>query len=583
VSTLDVLVRGGDLVDGTGAPRRRADVGIRDGRVVGIGELEVDDADRVIDAGGLAIAPGVVDIHTHYDAQVLWDPACTPSPLHGVTTVVSGNCGFTLAPIEASEIDYLVRMLSRVEGIPLDALYAGVDFSWKTFGEYLDRLEGAVGLNIGFLAGHSAIRRVVMGERGTGDTATESEVAAMGGLLRDSLAAGALGFSSSQSVVHNDYEGNPVPARFATNEELIELARIVGEYPGTVLEFISPSLIPLTDESMDLMGDMALAAGRSLNWNNLNARSEFADAVDETLRAHERIWARGADVVPLTYPAPSTFHFTLASTAPFAGLPEWGPLVGMTFEERMAVFADADARRRLAGGAESAELVLRGMIAKWATHAVVTGFSEQTRRHEGRVVGDIAAELGRDPFDVMLDLALVDDLRTVFKSADYGDDAASWALRRKIWRDGKVVIGASDAGAHVDNMVAFAYATKMLASCRDRNVIPLEEAVHLITDVPARLYGITGRGRVAEGAYADLMVFDPDTIRCAPAEWREDLPAGAGRMYAEAEGIEHVLVNGTEIVRGNQLTGALPGRVLRGGRDTTTPIRSSARQEGGLS
>jgi N-acyl-D-aspartate/D-glutamate deacylase len=568
----DLVVKGGNLVDGTGTPPRRADVGIRDGRVAAIGELDAHDGGSVIDADGLVVAPGVVDIHTHYDAQVLWDPACTPSPLHGVTTVVSGNCGFTLAPIEQSEIDYLVRMLARVEGMPLDSLYAGVDFSWKSFGEYLDRLEGAVGVNIGFLAGHSAIRRVVMGDRAMGYETTDTDIEAMGQLLRDSLAAGALGFSSSQSVIHNDYEGNPVPSRFAGPDELVRLARIVGEYPGTVLEYIAPSLIPLTDEYLDLMAEMSLAAGRSLNWNNLAARSDFADAVARTLQSHERIWAKGAHVVPLTYPASSTFYFTLASSAPFGGLPGWGPLIGMTNEERIAIFSDGNQRRRLAAGAQSEGAgVLRGMIASWSTHSVVGAFSPENKPYEGRTVGDVALELGQDPFDVMLDIALRDDLRTVFKSADYGDDDASWALRRRIWREGKVVIGASDAGAHVDNMVAFSYPTKMLAACRDRQLIPLEEAVHLITDVQAQFYGITGRGRVSEGYFADLMVFDPDVVRSGPAQWREDFPAGAGRLYAEAEGMEHVLVNGVQIVRGNELTGATPGRVLRSGRDTATP------------
>jgi N-acyl-D-aspartate/D-glutamate deacylase len=578
MSTFDVLVKGGDVVDGTGAARRRADVGIRDGRIVAIGDLVSEDASSVINADGLIVAPGVVDIHTHFDAQVLWDPACTPSPLHGVTTVVSGNCGFTLAPIAQSEIDYLVRMLGTVEGIPIDALYAGVDFSWKTFGEYLDRLEGAVGVNIGFLAGHSAIRRVVMGERAMGGETTDADLDAMGRLLRESLEAGALGFSSSQSTVHLDHKGNPVPSRFASREELLMLARIVGEFPGTVLEFIAPSLIPLTDDALDLMAEMSLTAGRSLNWNNLNARVEFQDAVEQTLKGHERIWAKGADVVPLSYPAVFTSYFSMASTAPFGGLPGWAPITGMTIPQRMALFADPDERRRLAAGAQSEEAgILRFMSAAWATNTVVTTFSPENKPYESRTVGDIATELGQDAFDVMLDIALRDDLRTVFKSADYGDDEASWALKRRIWREGKAVIGASDAGAHVDKMVAFSYPTKMLAYCRDRNVVPLEEAVHLITDVQAQLYGIAGRGRIAEGFAADLMIFDAGVVGPGPVEWRDDFPAGAGRLFAESVGIEHVLVNGVELVRANQLTGALPGRVLRGGVDTVTPASRVAR------
>jgi N-acyl-D-aspartate/D-glutamate deacylase len=290
------------------------------------------------------------------------------------------------------------------------------------------------------------------------------------------------------------------------------------------------------------------------------------------LKSHERIWARGAKVVPLTFPALTTVYMSLATGFVYGGLPDWAAVIALPIAERMRVLSDPNERRRLAAAASSeAAGMRRQTISAWDSQTVLTTFAPENKKYEGRKVGDIAAELGQDPFDVMLDIALRDELRTVFKARQRGNDDASWDLKREIWQSGNTVIGASDAGAHVDTIVTFNYATSMLAACRDRELLPLEEAIRLLTDVPARLYGIEGRGRLVEGAYADMMIFDPGEIGSGPVHWREDLPAGAGRLYAEAEGIEHVLVNGVEIVRGTELTGAVPGTVLRSGRDTVTP------------
>ncbi len=572
--TFDLVVKGGELVDGTGAARRRADIGVRDGRIVAVGDVD-GTATKTIDADGLVVAPGIVDIHTHFDAQVLWDPACTPSPLHGVTTVFSGNCGFTIAPVEESEIDYLVRMLSHVEGIPLDSLYAGVDFAWKSFGEYLDRLDGNVGVNIGLLTGHSALRRVVMGADAVGNEASEAQIDAMTRLLHESLTSGAMGFSSSQSVTHNDGEGDPVPSRWASRGELVALAGALRDHAGTTIEFI-PGIVPFTDEMLDRMADMSLAADRPVNWNVLTGNSDAEPQVRATLKAHERIWARGAKVVPLTFPAVSTVHLNLRGGFGYDALPGWAKIFRLPVPERTQQLADPAVRRRLAEGSRSEEAgLMRQSIAAWERQTVLETFAPENKVYEGRVVGDIAAELGQDAFDVMLDIAVRDDLRTIFKAPQRGNDDASWKLKRELWRSGKTVIGASDAGAHVDTIVTFNYATNMLAACRDRNLVPLEEAIHLITEVPARFYGLKDRGRVEEGCFADLMIFDADTVGSGPVHWRDDLPAGAGRLYAEAEGIAHVVVNGTEIVTGKELTGAVPGTVLRSGRDTETVTASS--------
>ena len=562
---LDVKIAGGSVVDGTGAARQQADVGIRDGRVVAIGDVD-EQAARTIDADGLVVAPGFVDIHTHYDAQAFWDPALTPSPLHGVTTVVGGNCGFTIAPLAASEADYLMRMLSRVEGMPLESLAAGVPWDWQTFGEYLDRLDGTLAVNAGFLVGHSALRRVAMGDR-SHEPATEGDIAAMRRTLGESLAAGGLGFSSSQAPTHNDGDGEPVPSRAATPEELVSLCEIVGDHPGTTLEFI-PTVGPFSDEHVALMAAMSAAAGRPLNWNVLVVGAG-SDTYRDQLAASDRAAEQGGRVLALTVPAVMQLHLNFRSGFLFDALPGWGPTMALPDDEKMRALADPEVRRRLRESAESDTGLFRAML-RWDRLEIGETFAPENKRFAGSTVADVAAERGADPFDALLDIVVTDDLRTVLRPPARGDDPESWRLRSEAWRDPRVVVGASDAGAHLDMLATFSYSTSLLAASRAHDLVPLEEAVHLLTDVQARLYGIRDRGRLAEGVHADVVVFDADRVAPGPVHTRHDLPAGAGRLYAEAEGIEHVLVNGTEIVRGGELTGERPGSLLRSGQDTET-------------
>ena len=268
---LDLVLRGGQVVDGTGAPRREADVGVRDGRIVCVGEVD-DLARRTLDLDGAVLAPGFVDVHTHYDVQVFWDPALTPSSLHGVTTVIGGNCGFSIAPLSPDSAGYFQRMLARVEGMPLEALEAAVDWNWATMSDYLDRLADNVGLNVGFMVGHSAIRRSVMGGAASEREATATELDAMRAMLRTSLAAGGLGFSSSIAESHNDADGEPVPSRHASHDELVELAAVCGEFPGTSLEMVPlANPHPFPEATKQLMIDMSRRAGRALNWNIVHA------------------------------------------------------------------------------------------------------------------------------------------------------------------------------------------------------------------------------------------------------------------------------------------------------------------------
>lgn len=285
MTMLDIAIVGGDLIDGTGVQRRRADVGIRDGRIVAIGTLE-EDAHRRVDATGKVVSPGFIDVHTHFDAQIVWDPYLTPSPLHGVTTAIGGNCGFTLAPMEEHAATYLTEMLARVEGIPLETIRAGVDITWRTFEEYLARMDGNVAINMGFLVGHSTVRRVVMGD-GFRRAANENEIGQMERLVDESLAAGALGFSSSLSDTHNDGNNEPVPSRFATEEEILRLCATLRSHAGTWLEFIPWATGPFPEERAMLMAKMSVAAARPLNWNLLTVRTDMADVNENRLAASD--------------------------------------------------------------------------------------------------------------------------------------------------------------------------------------------------------------------------------------------------------------------------------------------------------
>ncbi|MEX2254731.1 MAG: amidohydrolase family protein [Acidimicrobiia bacterium] len=565
---LDLLIRGADVIDGTGAPRRRADVGVRDGRIVAIGTVD-EDATTVIDAAGLVVAPGFVDLHTHYDAQVLWDSALTPSPLHGVTTIVGGNCGFTIAPVEPSETDYLTRMLARVEGMPLESLVASVPYDWRTFGEYLDRIDGTTAVNAGFLVGHSAIRRCVMGDDAVGKPASNDQIEAMRTMLDESLAAGGLGFSSSWARTHNDAAGDPVPSRAATKDELIALCETTGKHEGTTLEFI-PSVGGFEDEHLQLMSDMSKAANRPLNWNVLVPNAARAEYAWDALGAGDYAAERGGRVLALTVPDTMKTFLSFKSGFVLDALPGWAKTMALPPEDKLHALSDPAERTRLVEGASSPEAgMLRG-LANWASMEVNQTFEPENEGLAGRTVGDIAAERGQEPFDTLCDIVVADKLATVICPPVAGNDDASWNLRRDIWRDPRAIVGASDAGAHLDMLSTFNYSTAMLRACREHDLMPLEEAVSLLTDRQARLYGIKERGRIEDGWHADFVVFDPETVAPGPIVWRNDLPAGAGRLYGEAEGIAHVIVNGVEIVRDGELTGATPGTLLRSGRDTET-------------
>ena len=501
-------------------------------------------------------------MHTHYDAQVLWDPYLSPSSLHGVTTVIGGNCGFSIAPLGDHDDGYMLRMLAEVEAIPAEALEAGAGWDWRSFGEYLDAVEAArPALNFGVMAGHSALRRAVLGDRHTEPDPGPAAISAMRALLREALAAGALGFSSSWNSLHTDGEGEPVPSRFSLAAELVALAGEVSAYPGTQIEFI-PTVGAFSDEHIETMIAMSLASGRTLNWNVLIP--ENPDVARQQLAVSDLAATRGASIVALTYPGPTAVRASRRSSL-FRSVPGWAELLDLPTKDAVEELRSPEVRGRLRRSAQESGSALAAVV---AALVVADTHSAASSSSAGRRLGEIAGEGPGDAFDALFDIWIADELRTGFQPEPIANSAASWAVRLESLHDPRVIIGASDAGAHVEMLSTFDYAPVLLALTRQSGTLTLPEAVHKLTDIPARLYGLEGRGRLVEGAWADLVVFDPETVGPGAPGWRDDLPGGAGRIYNEPTGIDHVVVNGTEVTGPSGLTGERSGKLLRGGTDT---------------
>ena len=567
----DLVLRGGTVIDGTGSPGKRGDIGVRDGRVVEVGQL--DEATVVVDAEGLMVVPGFVDPHTHYDAQLFWDPTASPSNIHGVTTVIGGNCGFTLAPLDPDDADYLRRMMAQVEGMPLVALENGVEWTWRDFGEYLDRVEGeGLGVNAGFLVGHCALRRFVMGPDSVGKVATAEQVDAMRSLLAASIEAGGLGFSTSRAFTHSDGDGEPVPSRHAAPEEVLALCEEVAHHPGTTVEAITDGCLNgFSDDEVELFARMSSTAQRPLNWNVLTIDSTNPAGVEHQLAAADRAAELGGRIVALTMPILVGMNMNFASHCALFLIPGWGDVLRLPRAEAIAKLRDPEVRRELDERAHSEEAGVLRRLTGWGTYRIGDTVSAENKGLSGRTVGEIATERGTPPFDTLLDIVIADDLRTILWPTPTDDDPASWELRADVWTDPRVLIGGSDAGAHLDRMCGAPYPTAFLADClRGRQLLPVEEAVRLMTSVPADLFGLRHRGRIEAGAIADLVVVDPATVDAGPIQMVADLPGGTARLVADSVGVRHVFVSGIETVRDGVATGALPGRVLRSGHDTDT-------------
>jgi N-acyl-D-aspartate/D-glutamate deacylase len=571
---LDHLIKGATVVDGSGAPARTADVGIRDGRIAAVGRV-TDQARTTEDARGLVLTPGFVDPHTHYDAQLFWDPYATPSLNHGVTTVAAGNCGFTLAPLNPArpeDADYTRRMMARVEGMSLVALEQGAPWSWHSFGEYLDALEGRTAVNVGFMVGHCALRRHVMGPAAVGGQPSGDQLDAMVRLLHDAMDAGAWGLSTTQSSTHADGDGQPVASRHARPAELLALSRAVGEHEGTQIEaIVAGCLDRFSDAEIDLLVEMSAAAGRPLNWNVLTVDAAVPERVPRQLSASERARKAGGRVVALTMPILTPMNMSLGTFCALNLIPGWGEILGLPVPERIARLRDPDVRGRMLRQAASREAGVLRRLTDFGRYVIGDTYSPANRGLTGRVVRDIAAERGQDPFTCLVEICAADQLRTVLWPMPTDNDPASWALRAETWRHEDVLLGGSDAGAHLDRMCGAPYTTRFLGDClRGRRAAGLEQAVRMLTDEPARLFGLRERGRVREGWHADLVLFDPERIDAGQARLVHDLPGDGARLDSKAIGVRAVWVNGVEAIRDDVVSGAVPGKVLRSGRDTRT-------------
>ena len=567
----DLIVSGGTVIDGTGAAAVVADIGVRDGRIVAIGTI-TDSAAEVFDATGLVVAPGIVDPHTHYDAQLLWDPTASPSSNHGVTTVIGGNCGFTLAPLLPGDADYLRKMMAKVEGMPLAALEHGTDWSWETFADYLGRLEGNISVNAGFLVGHCAIRRYVMGGEAVGSAADPAQVEAMRAELAAAIRAGALGFSFTNSTSHSDGEGEPVASRWATPDELIALCEETGMHEGTTLEGIVPGCLDqFADDEIELLARMSAAANRPMNWNVLSVDSRVPERVSRQVLASDRASELGGRVVALTMPVQVPMNMSFATFCGLWLIPGWQQVLGVPVAERVARLNDADTRVRLLELSQSPAAGVFRRLADWSEYVIGDTYSAANEGLKGRIVKDIAAERGCSNFGTLLDIVCADDCRTVLWPTPQDDDDESWRMRAELWNDPRAMIGGSDAGAHLDRMCGAPYPTRFLADCiRGRQLISVERAVQLMTSAPAELFGLRDRGVLREGALADIFIFDPATVDSDQAALVVDLPGDSARLTAGSQGVARVFVNGVSIIENGQPTGATPGTVLHSGRDTQT-------------
>ena len=572
---LDHLILGGTVVDGTGAPARVADIGIRGGRIVAVGEI-AEEAIEVTDATGMLVIPGVIDPHTHYDAQLFWDPMASPSNVHGVTTVIGGNCGFTIAPLKAEDAAYTREMLASVEGMSVAALEQGVPWDWHTFADYLDRLEGNVGVNAAFLVGHCALRRYVMGADAVGQEATDEQIAEMRRVLAESIDAGGLGVSTTLSRTHSDGDGQPVASRWSTPAELLALCEVVGERPGTTLEAMTDGCLDrFSDEEIELFSDMSATARRPLNWNVLTVDSREPGRIPRQLSAGDVAAAKGGRIVALTLPVQVPMNMSFLNHCGLFLIPGWGEILRLPVADRIAKLQDPETQAFMLERAGSEEAGVFRRLADFENYIIGDTYSDANEGLSGRRVGEIAAERGTDPFATLIDIVVADELRTILWPIPPDGDAESWELRRQVWADDRAILGGSDAGAHLDRMCGAPFPTRFLGdTLRGRQLVSVERAVQMMTGDPARLFGLTDRGHIAEGAHADLVVLDPETVGAEHARLVHDLPGDSPRLTADPIGVVKVLVNGTVTVVDGKATGALPGTVLRSGRHTETVATS---------
>ncbi|HYE90490.1 MAG TPA: amidohydrolase family protein [Terriglobales bacterium] len=554
----DLVIRGGTIVDGTGAPARRGDVAIANGRITAIGDAPARGA-REIDAGGLVVAPGFIDVHTHYDAQYTWDPYATSSIWHGVTTTVIGNCGFAIAPCRPADRELIMRTLVKVEGMSLAAMRAGITWGFETFPEYLDHLERCnPSLNVAALVGHSTIRQWVMGKDSQHRVATSEEVAAMSALVREAMAAGAIGLGSSTAEAHVGDGGLPVASRLADKAEFLALTRAMGDSGRGVFQ---ATIGPKT--TMGDLREIWQTSGRPVIWAAFFQRDDRPEYVPERLATTEAFHREGVEVLPQISCRPLTMDFTMRNPYPFEGMPAWQRVMAEPESRWLHVYGDPQFRAALkADLAAQRFAVFRG---RWDLVQVLRTSRPEHKALEGTSLADLARTTGKHPVDAWLDLVTADGLDVEFLAGLLNTDEK---VVGDLIAHPLTLITLSDAGAHLSLMCDAGYSSTLLGKwVRDLGRLSLEAAVKRLTADPARAYRIPERGRLAPGAWADVVVFDPATIDALPAEWVTDLPAGEPRFVSRARGVEWSLVNGEPVLeRGRVLerpAGARPGRVLR--------------------
>ena len=566
--TLDLVIKNGWVVDGSGLPRYRADVGVARGRIVTIGRVRdsARAAREALDADGLVVAPGFVDGHTHMDAQVFWDPLGTCSSWHGVTSVVMGNCGFTLAPCARADRHLVVRNLERAEDIAAEAMDAGIDWTWTTFPEFLDRVDALPkGINYAGYVGHSALRTFAMGERAFEKESSEDELSVMERELRDAMRAGAIGFTTSRSPSHETPDRRPVASRLASWDEVRRLVGVLGEMNAGVFELAGERAGGDPERLREYhvrLRDLAVESGRPITWG-LFSRREEPDLWRTYLALLEETAARGGRMFAQVHSRALTVVLSFKTNLPFDRLPAWRELRALPLDQQQARLRDPELRRRLVEAAkERDERRPIGAEARLGSYEWIFVMDSPEGPH--RSVAEIARERGIDPVEAIIDLALEKDLDRFFLQpiANENQDHALELITHP-----RTVVTFSDSGAHVSQIMDASLQTHLLSYwVRARRALALEQAVRMLSFAPATYWGFADRGLIREGMAADLLVFDPDTIAPEMPEVVRDLPAGARRLTQRARGIAATVVNGEVVLRDGKPTGALPGQLLRGGR-----------------
>lgn len=561
----DLLVKNGWIVDGTGLPAYFGDVAVKDGKIAEIGQVDsAASAAQVIDAEGQTVAPGFIDVHTHFDAQLTWDPIATSSCWHGITSIVITNCGFAVAPVKPEDRGYIMRMLAKVEGMALPSLERGLRWEWETYPEYLEALDQKfpLGLNVGSLFGHTTARRYVMGDAASERDATPDELESMKNLLREALRAGSLGFSTTQGGEHFDGEGRPVASRVAPDDELVELAAVLREMNiGCVETTPRGGLSGLTDHDYGMLRRLAFASGRPTVYNGVGHTWNYPTAWQKTLDLFAQTFREKGQLWGLAFADRLDNWFDLKATRLFFNdMPGFRDAIRRPYEEKLTVLADPNVRDRMR--ADLADPTPRLFSKNWADIIVDKPQSPEHQGLRGRSITEIAREQGKDPVDTFLDIALSERLETGFKVQGFtnGDPKAV----AQIMQNPYVLPGVSDAGAHMDVLCFYGVPAMVIGKWhRETGVISLEEAVRRVTSLPAAVYGIPDRGAIREGLAADLVIFDKDRIRALEPRVAHDLPGGEMRLVQDAEGVIRSIVNGQVLVEEGRHTGNLPGRLIR--------------------